>query len=201
MATKNPIGNYLKGEREIDSSVYQSPEGKQPYKMSRRGFLKGAAGLAGAAIFGEGLLKQMEAWAQDNGVSVYIEPQFLISGREPYEGAFNNIDMAIPMKLSSILKQKGIKVITRPEKITDDTIIIRGTFNYIASDNENEKSSSGRFLDSIEINIQYEKDGSLLDSQIFKQDERKYPDPMLYQIVDTISKNVINLSNGNGNSK
>jgi len=171
MSTKNPIENYLKGE-ELDNQPYLSKG------ISRRGFLKGAAALTGAAVFGEGFLKQMEAWAQ-NGVSVYID-NFLIGGDIP-EGKYQNASKTIPRELAKILKSRGINVLTSPEYITNDTIIIRGTFTYNANDHTMPRISDGSpfFADSIKISVEYENGGSLIDSNELKYDWRLYPDPML----------------------
>jgi hypothetical protein len=174
MATKNPIENYLKGE-ELDNQPYFSKG------ISRRGFLKLAGGTALGAVFGEGFLKQMEAWAQD-GVSVYID-NFLIGGDIP-EGKYQNVDKTIPRELAKILKNKGIKVLTNPDRITDDTIIIRGTFTYIADDHSMPRISDGSpfFADSIKISVEYENGGSLMGSKELKYDWRFYPDPMLENV-------------------
>jgi hypothetical protein len=164
--------NYGGRMEELDSQPYLS-EG-----ISRRGFLKGAAALTGAAIFGEGFLKQMEAWAQD-GVSVYID-NFLIGGDIP-EGKYQNVDKTIPRELAKILKRNGINVLTNPEYITNDTIIISGTFTYSANDHTMPRISDGSpfFMDSIKISVEYENGGSLIDSNELKYDWRLYPDPML----------------------
>ena len=173
--------NYGGRMEEIDSQPYFSKG------ISRRGFLKGAAGLAGAAIFGEGFLKQMEAWAED-GVSVYIE-DFLVGGDLP-EGKYQNASKTIPRELAKILKNNGINVLTSPEYITNDTIIIKGTFTYSANDYTMPRTFDGSpfFVDSIKISVDYENGGSLMDSNELKYDWRLYPDPMLGQIGEDAAK-------------
>ncbi|MCX6814166.1 MAG: twin-arginine translocation signal domain-containing protein [Candidatus Aenigmarchaeota archaeon] len=182
MSTKNPTENYLKGEQ-LDNQAYLS-EG-----ISRREFLKGAAGLAGAAIFGEGFLKQMEAWAED-GVSVYID-NFEVAGDLP-QGLYQNVERQIPMKLATILRNKGVKVITRSDKVTDDTIIIRGTFNYKYKDPQMRTGYMDLPFDSIELNIQYEDNESLAGGKTYKRDSRMFPDPMLDEVGSDMAGYLIN---------
>ncbi len=114
MATRNPIGNYLKGE-EIDSQPYLS-EG-----ISRRGFLKSATIFTGAAILGEGLVKQMGAWAEENGTSVYIEDfteSYLTS-----QPVLKNIGNSVSKNLKVNLTRKGINL---KQKSSDSHITILG---------------------------------------------------------------------------
>jgi len=181
MATKKShIENYMRGE-EFDRQPYLS-EG-----ISRRGFLKGLVGLTGATgatIFGKGILKQMEAWAQ-HGASVYIA-NFDVTGDLP-QGLYQNVERQIPTTLETILRNKGIKVITRSDRITDDTIIIKGSFNYRYKDSQMRTGYQDLPFDSIELNIQYESNGSLLEGKRYKRDARKFPNPMIDEVGSDIS--------------
>ncbi|MCJ7816686.1 MAG: twin-arginine translocation signal domain-containing protein [Candidatus Aenigmarchaeota archaeon] len=106
---KLPIEKNYGGRMEqLDSQPYFSKG------ISRRGFLKGAAGLAGAAIFGEGFLKQMEAWAQD-GVSVYIEDFTESYLTDQFQHTANNIGLSVSKNLKLNLNSRGITIADNPD--------------------------------------------------------------------------------------
>ena len=188
---KHEIGKYRTEEPQ---------EEHQPYNMGRRSFLKLAGATVAGAVFGGDFFKQMEALAED-GKSVYIG-NFLKGGDIP-EGKYQNVDKTIARELGKILKRNRINVLKTPELITNDTIIISGTFTYTANDHSMPPISEGSpfFFDSIKISVEYENGGSLLGSNELKYDWTRYPDPMLEKIGMEVAAELKGKNGNNSSTK
>jgi hypothetical protein len=160
--------NYGGRMEELDSQPYLS-EG-----ISRRGFLKGAAALTGAAIFGEGLLKQMEAWAQNNGVKVYINSK--------------NLDEGLLMKLESALNRKGIKT---TEYVENADIEIKLGIFYKENDADIPAPGLTRH-DSATISVKYIKPEGSSESVTYPKINADFLDSYIDSLGDDMARYMIN---------
>jgi len=165
MATRNPIENYLKSE-DIDSQPYFSKG------TSRRGFLKGTVALTGAAVFGEGLLKQIGAWAQD-GVKVYIGD--IIQGKTALDPTWPNLD-------SIFYHEIGPKLYNRNFEVSDDqdSIVIYGTITELGK--------------SVRASLQFRKNGKFIGGGGYEVPRGQIED-MMEGLADQIANDLYKITN------
>jgi hypothetical protein len=213
MATRNPMENYLKGERELPfEELFLAPEKKPFYKKAARYI---APVLTGITIFSgipqwdapkhvpkqnikqdgivytlksapkslQKLLKVAKAWAED-GVSVYVEDFTEGSQRDP--PAMYNMGSSFSKELKINLSNKGVNVVEG----SDDGITIFGHCTEISD------PIKGHL---IRVNFGYKVNGKSIDgfggSDYFNSSQ--YNDK-IWEITNFIYNELMRLSSRGG---
>jgi hypothetical protein len=145
-------------------------------------------------------LKQAEAWAED-GIVVYIE-DFKV--RVPSASEFDtyaNQGEAATSLLRNALRKRGVKVVTRTDKIKKDTIVIKGEYVYQMNDTETQSLPDydpTQTPDTITVSIEFDKDGESIGPRIY----RKCQDPHYSgSMVDSLAYEAVGYLRGLSNEK